>query len=55
MTEKEIIIKSLLIRGYISASEAAILLDTAQERKAHESDTSTFLMANQYYDNKAKI
>ena len=55
MTEKEIIIKSLLIRGYISALEATILLDAAQARKAHESDTSTFLMANQYYDNKAEI
>jgi hypothetical protein len=55
MTEKEIIIKSLLIRGYISALEATILLDAAQERKSHKSDTSTFLTANQYYDNKAKI
>lgn len=55
MTEKEIIIKSLLIRGYISALEATILLDAVQERKAHESDTSTFLTANQYYYNKAKI
>lgn len=56
MTEKEIIVKILLIRGYITADEATILLsETTEDREPTETDTSTFLTINQYFKNDTKL
>lgn len=55
MTEKEILVKSLLIRGYISAAEATLLLTDSDTREPTESDTSTFLTLNQYFKNDTKL
>jgi len=55
MTEKEILIKSLLIRGYISAVEATLLLTPNEHREPSESDTSTFLTINKYFKNETKL
>ena len=55
MTEKDILVKSLLIRGYISAAEATLLLTPNEHREETESDTSTFLTLNKYFENDTKL
>lgn len=55
MTEKEILVKSLLIRGYISSVEATLLLTPNEHREPSESDTSTFLSINQYFNKTTKL
>ena len=55
MTEKEIIIKNLLIDGHITAKEAEILLDEKMKRVETETDSPTFLNINQYFNNETKL